>query len=51
MVMDSSATAKTATEYVIRQLEHAGTAHRDDFDVPALVANLHSLVEGWASAN
>lgn len=47
MVMDSSATAKTATEYVIRQLEHAGTAHRDDFDVPALVANLHSLVEGW----
>ncbi|MDR7172912.1 hypothetical protein J2W56_006678 [Nocardia kruczakiae] len=47
MVMDSSTTAQTATDYVIRQLEHSGTAHRDDFDVPALVAHLHALVEGW----
>ncbi|NKY43302.1 hypothetical protein [Nocardia cerradoensis] len=41
------ATVDTATEYVITQLESAGSAERHDFDVPALVANLHALTEGW----
>ncbi|MEV6065877.1 hypothetical protein AB0L82_04920 [Nocardia sp. NPDC052001] len=36
-----------ATAYVIEALEAKGTATRDDFDVPGIVATSHAITEGW----
>lgn len=40
-------TMESATAYVIAALEAKGTATRDDFDVPAIVARTHALTETW----
>ncbi|MBO0852189.1 MAG: hypothetical protein J2P18_00295 [Nocardia sp.] len=40
-------TFETATEYVITELEAKGTASREDFDVPAIVATSHAIAESW----
>ncbi|NKY88171.1 hypothetical protein [Nocardia veterana] len=40
-------TMETATKYVIGMVESGGSAQADDFDVPGIVATLHSLVEDW----
>lgn len=45
--MHSASTVESATEYVIGELERTGSAERRDFDVPALVKNLYSLIDGW----
>ncbi|WP_431953085.1 hypothetical protein [Nocardia lijiangensis] len=42
-----SETWESATAYVIAALEAKGTATRDDFDVPAIVATTRDLAEGW----
>ncbi|MFF0493397.1 hypothetical protein ACWDSJ_29110 [Nocardia sp. NPDC003482] len=46
-----SNTCESATAYVIAELEAKGTATRDDFDVPAIVAASHAIVEGWDFAD
>lgn len=38
---------ESATAYVITALEDKGTATRDDFDVPAIVATSRAIVESW----
>lgn len=38
---------ESATEYVIEVLEAKGTATRDDFDVPGIVAESHAIANGW----
>ncbi|MEU7628799.1 hypothetical protein AB0C34_02285 [Nocardia sp. NPDC049220] len=40
-------TWEMATAYVIEMLEAKGTATRDDFDVPAIVAESHAVANGW----
>ncbi|WP_227983626.1 hypothetical protein [Nocardia spumae] len=40
-------TFETATQYVIAELEAKGTASREDFDVPAIVATSHAIAESW----
>ncbi|OBA46036.1 hypothetical protein A5780_09480 [Nocardia sp. 852002-20019_SCH5090214] len=40
-------TFETATQYVIAELEAKGTATREDFDVPAIVATSHAIAESW----
>ncbi|WP_254206736.1 hypothetical protein [Nocardia alni] len=40
-------TCESATAYVIAALEAKGTATRDDFDVPAIVAASHAVAESW----
>ncbi|MET8774619.1 hypothetical protein AB0H49_19670 [Nocardia sp. NPDC050713] len=42
-----SETWESATAYVINALEAKGTATRDDFDVPAIVAATRDIAEGW----
>ncbi|MGW4245987.1 hypothetical protein [Nocardia sp. NPDC004722] len=36
-----------AVAYVIAALEAKGTATRDDFDVPGIVAASHAITEDW----
>ncbi|GAB2532952.1 hypothetical protein [Nocardia heshunensis] len=36
-----------AVAYVIEALEAKGTASRDDFDVPGIVAASHAIIEDW----
>ncbi|QIS14842.1 hypothetical protein [Nocardia arthritidis] len=38
---------ESATAYVIAALEAKGTATRDDFDVPAIVAASRKVAHGW----
>jgi len=38
---------ESATAYVVAALEAKGTATRDDFDVPAIVAASHDIAESW----
>ncbi|WP_228003085.1 hypothetical protein [Nocardia australiensis] len=40
-------TLESATAYVIAALEAKGTATREDFDVPAIVAASHNIVGSW----
>lgn len=40
-----------AVAYVIAALEAKGTATRDDFDVPGIVAASHAITEGWDFAD
>ncbi len=40
-------TFESATQYVIAELEAKGTASREDFDVPAIVATSHAIAESW----
>ncbi|MFE6920923.1 hypothetical protein ACFVAV_07730 [Nocardia sp. NPDC057663] len=42
-----SVTRESATAYVISALEAKGTATRDDFDVPGIVAAFRDITEGW----
>ncbi|WP_431971876.1 hypothetical protein [Nocardia sp. bgisy134] len=42
-----SETWESATAYVIAALEGKGTATRDDFDVPAIVAATRDIAESW----
>ncbi|MEV0028282.1 hypothetical protein [Nocardia sp. NPDC050793] len=42
-----SETCESATAYVIAALEAKGTATRDDFDVPAIVAATRGITESW----
>jgi hypothetical protein len=43
----SQHTSESATAYVVAALEAKGTATRDDFDVPAIVAATHAIAESW----
>ncbi|WP_194814139.1 hypothetical protein [Nocardia sp. XZ_19_385] len=38
---------ETAIAYVITALEAKGTATREDFDVPGIVATSRAIVETW----
>ncbi|MEU1544761.1 hypothetical protein [Nocardia sp. NPDC005745] len=38
---------ESATAYVIEALEAKGTASREDFDVPAIVAETHAIANSW----
>ncbi|WP_306359733.1 hypothetical protein [Nocardia sp. CC227C] len=40
-------TMESATAYVITALEAKGTATREDFDVPGIVATTHALTDSW----
>lgn len=40
-------TCESATAYVIAALEAKGTATRDDFDVPAIVTSVQSVIDSW----
>ncbi|WP_019930513.1 hypothetical protein [Nocardia sp. BMG111209] len=40
-------TCESATAYVIAELEAKGTATREDFDVPAIVATTYAIAETW----
>jgi hypothetical protein len=44
---EQMSTMETATEYVSGLVESTGAARATDFDVPAIVAALHSLIESW----
>ena len=45
--ISSHHTSESATAYVIAALEAKGTATREDFDVPGIVAASHALAESW----
>jgi hypothetical protein len=45
--VNSQHTNESATAYVIAALEAKGTATRDDFDVPGIVAASHAIAESW----
>lgn len=38
---------ESATNYVITALEAKGTATREDFDVPAIVAAARDIADSW----
>lgn len=40
-------TSESATAYVIAALEAKGTATRDDFDVPGIVAASRAVADCW----
>lgn len=40
-------TCESATAYVIAALEAKGTATREDFDVPAIVAATRDIADSW----
>ncbi|WP_063046319.1 hypothetical protein [Nocardia pseudovaccinii] len=42
-----SETWESATAYVVAALEAKGTATRDDFDVPAIVAATRDIADSW----
>jgi hypothetical protein len=45
--VSSHHTSESATAYVIAALEAKGTATREDFDVPGIVAASHAIAESW----